>query len=105
MSQQSAPPHPLRMVAFPNRELGIVWDDEHESYLPMRELRCACPCAKCVDEMTGKKVLRDETIAADISINAFQPVGNYAIGIDWSDGADTGIYTFEKLRSMCPSGK
>jgi DUF971 family protein len=34
-------------------------------------------------------------------------VGRYAIGIGWSDGHDTGIYSFERLRALAdrdPSG-
>jgi DUF971 family protein len=30
-----------------------------------------------------------------------EPVGAYAIRIDWSDGHNTGIYTFDHLRSLC----
>jgi len=98
----AAPMRAVRAAPFPNGEVGIVWEDGHESYFPGHYLRCACPCAKCVDEMSGRKTLGDESIPKEISINAFHPVGNYAIGIDWSDGHDTGIYTFEKLRGLCP---
>jgi DUF971 family protein len=30
------------------------------------------------------------------------PVGNYALQFVWSDGHETGIYTFEYLRKLCP---
>ncbi|HEY1266366.1 MAG TPA: gamma-butyrobetaine hydroxylase-like domain-containing protein [Candidatus Binatia bacterium] len=30
------------------------------------------------------------------------PVGNYAIMFRWGDGHETGIYTFQYLRSLCP---
>jgi DUF971 family protein len=33
---------------------------------------------------------------------AIRPVGRYAIQIDWSDGHTTGIYPFDRLRSLCP---
>jgi DUF971 family protein len=29
-------------------------------------------------------------------------MGSYAIRIDWSDGHDTGIFTFEYLKAICP---
>jgi DUF971 family protein len=29
-------------------------------------------------------------------------VGAYGLRIDWSDGHDTGIYTFDRLRAACP---
>lgn len=93
---------PVRITPFPNGQIGIVWDDEHESYFDSQVLRCACACAKCVDEVTGQKVLQDATVPQDIRPLEIHPVGNYAIAIAWSDGHDTGIYAFERLRSLCP---
>lgn len=93
---------PVNLTPFPNGEIGIVWDDGHESYYKARDLRCACPCASCINELTGEKMLRDETIAADVRASKFHPVGNYGISIEWSDTHDTGIYTFTHLRSLCP---
>ena len=31
-----------------------------------------------------------------------EAVGHYAIKIDWSDGHNTGIYSFDHLRKICP---
>ena len=33
---------------------------------------------------------------------AVEPVGNYAIRINWSDGHNSGIYSYDHLRSICP---
>lgn len=93
---------PKNLAVFPGGELAIVWGDGHESYYDPWQLRCACPCAECVDEMTGRKVLRDETIPGNIRIESVEPVGRYAVSFRWSDGHNTGIYVFEKLRSGCP---
>ena len=30
-----------------------------------------------------------------------EPVGNYAIRINWSDGHNTGIYSYDHLRHIC----
>jgi ATP-binding protein involved in chromosome partitioning len=92
---------PVKIVPFPNGELGVVWDDGHESYFGGHALRCACACAQCVDEMSGQKLLRDAAVPADVRALAVHPVGNYAVAIEWSDGHDTGIYTFEALRALC----
>jgi ATP-binding protein involved in chromosome partitioning len=86
--------------ALPNGELGVVWEDGTESYYPGHFLRCACQCAKCVDEGSGRKVLRDADVAADVHPQEVHFVGNYGIGIRWSDGHDTGIYTFARLREL-----
>ena len=95
----------VRITPFPNGELGVVWGDGHESYYPGHVLRCACACAACVDETTGRKLLRDEAVPADVHAVLTHRVGRYGVSIGWSDGHATGIYTLEKLRSLCPCGK
>jgi len=97
-----ATPRPVDVAAFPNGEIGIVWNDGHESYYGGHALRCACACAQCVDEVTGDKLLDDRRVPADVRAESFHPVGNYGLGIRWSDGHDTGIYTFDRLRALCP---
>jgi DUF971 family protein len=34
-----------------------------------------------------------------------EAIGRYALGITWSDGHATGIYSFDYLRELCPCGK
>jgi DUF971 family protein len=92
---------PAHIATFPNGELGIVWKDGHESYYAGHFLRCACQCARCVDEMTGQKTLRDDRVPQDVHVLEIHPVGNYGVAIHWSDGHDTGIYSFERLRALC----
>jgi len=98
----SVAPRPERITPFPNGQIGVVWADGHESYYDSHALRCACACAKCVDEMSGRKVLRNDSVPRDVRPAEIHPVGNYAISVAWSDGHDTGIYAFERLRSLCP---
>ncbi len=74
--------------------LKIQWKDGHESLYPWAQLRAACPCAACRE---GKPLEVDAAIhPVDV-----QPVGRYAIGIRWSDGHSTGIFSHEYLRSLC----
>ena len=95
-------PRPTRITPFPNGELGVVWEDGHQSIYEGYALRCACPCAACVDEMTGMKILDDEQVPKDVKPLEIHPVGRYGISIVWSDKHDTGIYTFIRLRKLCP---
>ncbi len=83
----------------------IQWDAGHEGIYPARMLRLACPCAACREEMTGRPLLDPARVPEDIDGVAMQLVGQYGIRIDWSDGHNTGIYTYEMLRRMCPCEK
>ena len=79
-------------------DLSIVWGDGLVGHYPFKNLRDACPCAACVDELTGRKVLETSSIPEDIHITRAEYVGNYAIRPDWSDGHTSGIYSFQFLR-------
>jgi DUF971 family protein len=82
--------------------LRITWGDGHVSDLPPRLLRVACVCAGCVDEMTGRRILREEDVPLDVHPLAIEYVGRYALRFRWSDGHGTGIHPFEYLRRLCP---
>lgn len=84
--------------------LRIVWGDGVASEYAPRLLRQRCPCAGCVDEMTGIRTLRPESVPADIYPEAIHYVGRYALQFVWSDGHSTGIYTFEFLRRLAQEG-
>lgn len=93
----------LRPVAMKNvddRELEVVWEDDLVTRIRYSDLRAECPCAVCVDEWTGKRILRDDSIEADVRPISIALVGNYAVKFNWSDGHSTGIYTFERLREI-----
>jgi DUF971 family protein len=83
-------------------ELEIVWNDGHVSRYPVAKIRRSCRCAACVDEWSGKQLLKIDTIAEDIKPVTIEAVGNYAVHIDWSDGHRSGIFTFDHLRQICP---
>ena len=87
------------------KELGITWKDGHRSIYPSELLREECPCAGCVDEITRVRKIKPGDIPSDIHPIQISPVGRYAIHILWSDGHDSGIYTFDHLRSLCPCGE
>lgn len=82
--------------------LRIVWEDGHASELKPRALRMSCPCAGCVDEMTGTRVLTEEMVPAEVYPQAIHYVGRYALQFHWSDGHSTGIYPYTYLRRLCP---
>lgn len=79
-------------------EIQILWPGGPEVTIPPIRLRDFCPCAGCVEEGTGRKIIDPATIPADVRPLQIVPVGNYAIQIYWSDGHSTGIYTWQTLR-------
>ena len=80
----------------------IRWADGHESVYPARMLRGRCPCAQCVSENTGERLVFEEHVSPDVVIASASLVGHYALHFDWSDGHTTGIYAFDYLRRICP---
>jgi len=83
----------------------ITWSPDHVGRYPIRLLRCECNCAACVDEFTGRRTLDPASVPEDVSITAAAPVGNYAVRFTFSDGHDTGLYTFDHLARLCPCAK
>ncbi len=78
----------------------IKWDDDKTLRYPNRYLRGMCPCASCVNEMTGERMVNIESIDSNVHITGVDPVGRYALHFQWSDGHGTGIYSFETLRKL-----
>ena len=81
-------------------KLRIEWKDGVASEFVPRYLRLLCPCAGCVDEMTGIRTLRPEMVDEHVYPVAIHYVGRYALQLVWSDGHDTGFYTFDYLRRL-----
>jgi len=84
-------------------ELAIQWSDGVESYLPLEQLRRACPCAACGGEpdVLGN-IARPDVSYSDKSfmLAGFQIIGGYAVQPRWADGHDTGLYSFTYLRRL-----
>jgi len=80
--------------------LRIAWADGVVSTYVPRYLRLLCPCAGCVDEMTGVRTLEPGQIDGAVYPTAIHYVGRYALQLIWSDGHATGLYTFEYLREI-----
>lgn len=92
---------PTEVKQADEKTLAIRWQDGHESRYLASELRKQCRCAACVDEWSGKMRFNPDEIPGDIHPLQIQGVGRYGIRINWSDGHNTGIYTFKYLRDIC----
>ncbi|MCA8960444.1 MAG: DUF971 domain-containing protein [Planctomycetes bacterium] len=80
--------------------LWIQWADGHDSLFTHRQLRLACECARCVDEWTRAPLLDPDAVAEGVRITKLEATGNYGVVCFFNDTATTGIYTFERLRTL-----
>jgi DUF971 family protein len=94
--------NPVEIRRVEDRELHVLWADGHRTVLANKALREACPCAQCVNEQTGQRMLNPASVPASIRAEAIELVGRYAVRIRWSDRHGTGLYTSQKLREWCP---
>ena len=99
--------YPVKLQIVEPASLLIEWSDGRRQQYPLAELRRHCPCATCREKHKGEDQKPAALLpvlplaeAAPVRIVAMKPVGNYAYGITFSDGHDTGIYTFEQLREL-----
>jgi DUF971 family protein len=91
----------LTALAREGDGIRLSWSDGLESVLNVRALRISCPCAFCVNELTGKRMLDPDTVSAEIALKDMQPVGNYAYRVLFDDGHHTGLFTLDDLRERC----
>ena len=91
---------PLQIIEESDSEVSIKWSDDTETRYAAAQLRRSCPCATCVNEWTGQKILDDRQIADDLTFSSISIVGRYALNFHFSDGHDTGIFSFKYLREL-----
>jgi len=91
---------PIALGRRDGRTLVVHWQDGHAQQINVRDLRLACRCAACVDEMSGRAMLDPPTVPLNIVPTRIWSIGHYAIGVSFSDGHQSGIYTFGHLRGM-----
>jgi Mrp family chromosome partitioning ATPase/DUF971 family protein len=80
--------------------IRVRWSKGDDALLSSFEVRCACPCALCVDENTGRRLLDPNQVPKTIAAEAVQLLGNYAVAFSWNDGHTSGIYSWDYLRGL-----
>ena len=91
---------PTQIIEESDSTVSIKWSDDTETSYTAAQLRRACPCATCVNEWTGQKILKAEDIADELSFGHISIVGRYALNFHFSDGHDTGIFSFAYLKDL-----
>jgi DUF971 family protein len=94
-----AAPRPVAARLDGRRTLLIDWADGTTRCYPMDFLRAHCPCAVCVDELTGEIRVRREMFP-ETELAALAEVGRYAFRVTFSDGHDTGLFTYKLLHEI-----
>lgn len=103
---QGNTPRPVALKMAPDQRVSISWNDGQTRLYAARELRDRCPCATCREKRSAPEApanpLQVLSVAevAPVRVTGMRPVGQYAYAISFSDGHDTGIYTFDLLREI-----
>ena len=103
MTSTSDPEH---IAISKSKGIQIDWKDRHASKYALQYLRDKCPCATCTGahgtpprEPTPPDPF--QMYKPTLKMLSVEEVGHYAIRIQWSDGHNTGIYSFDHLRKIC----
>ena len=91
---------PTQIVQESDSKVSINWSDDTETSYNAPVLRRSCPCATCVNEWTGEKILRDDQVDEGLTFTNLSIVGRYALSFHFSDGHNTGIYSFDYLKKL-----
>ena len=86
-----------------SRTLELSFDDETNYHLSWEYLRVYSPSAEVRGHGHGQEVL--QTGKKNVLIAEIEPVGNYAIMLDFDDGHKTGIYSWKYLHELCVNEK
>lgn len=98
---------PAQLELVEPESLRVVWNDGSSTQYTIDSLRKACPCASCREQRnepeTPVSAMELPVVQAGperLGIRKMHPVGTYAYNIEFSDGHDTGIFTFEYLLGL-----
>ncbi len=84
--------------------VAIRWADASETYHRMDRLRALSPSAETAGErdLLGQEIGGNEKGRdfSGVAVTGWNVVGNYAIQFRFSDGHNTGIYSYEYLREI-----
>lgn len=98
MNKQSV--YQPQSVDVKSEGLMMVWSTGPSRFYSAQLLRQACPCAKCVSEITGEVMLNRAQVPSSIHLTSANPVGNYGVTFGFSDHHATGIYAYDYLYAL-----
>jgi DUF971 family protein len=87
--------HVQKLTEVGRYALGVVWGDGHDSILPFRNLRAACPCEACAAAPPSGPVAPEGDRLARVEV-----IGGRSLFFRWADGHET-ILLVEEVRDLC----
>ncbi len=81
-----------------NFTFSIEWMDGNVSSWRLSDLQLLCPCASCVDETTGERLVSAHQIDPGVKARRIASVGRYALAVEFTKGCSAGIYSFDMLK-------
>ena len=98
---------PVRItVDQESQEFRITWQDGHVGAFPLDGLRRACPCAGCqghesMHALPDPAIFRLPALMQWLNVKV-EVAGSVGLRLTWDDGHNSGIFTWARLRAMCP---
>lgn len=80
--------------------LSVIWSHGAQDDFRLSDIQRICPCARCMDEVTGKSKNDSKSVLDDVEAIAIRAVGRYGLQIQFSSGCSTGIYSFDRLYGL-----
>ncbi|NDD57912.1 MAG: DUF971 domain-containing protein [Chlamydiae bacterium] len=81
-----------------NTVFTIEWMDGRITDYKLSDLQKLCACARCLDEVTGKRISDTSLISEDLTAIRVYSIGRYALKIEFSSGCSRGIFPYTWLR-------
>jgi DUF971 family protein len=85
-----------RLTGVGRYAFGVQWADGHDSIIPHRVVRLACPCDACAAEAPGHV----PPSAAAVEPRVVELLGDASLFVGWADGHET-VLLVEELRGLC----
>ena len=82
-----------------SRIIELAFDNDERFELTYEFLRVFTPSAEAIGHGIGQEVL--QVGKQDVDIESIEPVGNYAIKPFFSDGHNSGLYSWDVLHTLC----
>lgn len=96
-------PLSVKVLLTSGEGVAIDWRDSHQSRYTFPYLREKCPCATCRTAAPSAQPPGPFPMYKPAPrLTGAEAVGRYAVQLLWADGHNTGLYSFDYLRDICP---